>query len=481
MYGARQFGIRVPSARVPWCGSLLQLMSRLSKHAIALFRVHLHSLPGALATADDLACTVVQDLFLAPLNSVLGRGSIKPAHQQQRVVGPSSFARRFHEKKQDYFDQEVSRRHCTVEVDDVGQVRLRDLASTNGTWLRRSSRARRWSSLAVGRSYRLEPGNRVRLGENSRYAYEYLGLSSDAYIRVRLCSSDNLSLIDLNQWEWKLLSESAGIWSTRDHCDERGRPYHGSPHFDVQLSRSETGSMLARVEFEPSRLNGSGLVHMQASGHQLHGAELESVTANSDTQERELASEEYKVIYELALPGPDKELTSGTGFRVFLETRSLCLESELDQDGWPQTAKFRFAAKQQNLRLPSLELHFRAAKGDEDGSKSFRHAFVRALFVQRLQDMKCGTQSEDSGWVDLSTVQELLSQHELTESRFRSSVYRWRNDVQNKLAEAAFRIQLLNITTIAIADEENWTFLEEEQDGATCRFRLAPAICCFKA
>lgn len=455
-------------------------MNPLSKNATALFRVHQQNIRSILSTNEDFECSTVQDLFLVPLNSVVGRGSIIPAHEQQRVVGPSSFAKRFHEKKQDYFDQEASRRHCTVEVDDAGRVRIRDLASTNGTWLRHSSRSRRWSALSVGRSYRLQPGSQVRLGKNSRYVYEYLGLSSDAYIRVRICSSDNLSLIDLDQWNWKLLSESDGVWSTRDHCDERGEPYHGSPHFDVRLFRSQEGSMLARIEFEPSCLKSSCLVHVQSSGHELHGAELESDTINPESQESELGSEEYKVVYELALPGTDRDLTSGAEFRVFLATKTLCLESEIGSEGWPRIARFRFAANQNNMRLPSLELHFRAAKGDEERSKSFRHAFVRALFEQRIQDIESGLQLDEFGWVNVRIVQKLLGQYDLTETRFRSTVYRWRNDVQNKLAEIAFRIQQSNVTTVAIPDEEDWNCVEEEQVGTESRFRFVPEICCNK-
>lgn len=462
-------------------------MHDLAKTATALFRVHQRSLKSRAPGSSDAVSTVVQDLFIAPLNSIIGRGTLKPAHEQQRVVGPSSLTKRFHEKRQDYFDQEVSRRHCSIEVDDEGKVRIRDLASTNGTLILKSSRAQKWITLAAGRSYRLEPGNRVRLGKKSLYEYEYLGLSVDAHIRVRLCSRDNLSLIDMNHWEWKRLLVQDRPWSTRQHCDESGQPYHGAPHFEVRLTRSPQDLLSAEVHFESSHA-ASNYVYQQASGHALHGAELETITITQDPTNRDLLSEEYRVVYELALPGHDSDLTAGTDFRLFLSSNKLQFRNGLDPEGWPQSSSISFGVEPDG---PGVDLHFRAPKSassptgkDTDSThsgRSFRHALVKSLTEQRLQDLQTKATPERMGWVGLTTIHALLDDPSLDERRFRSSVYRWKNDLQKKLAEASQEFQLSNIAAIAIADEETWDFLEESVDeDDKPQFRLRPGITCLQ-
>lgn len=456
-------------------------MNSLADRAIALFRVtRADGEPASPSSALAGREVVVQEHFLVPLNSVMGRGSLLPAHEQQLVRGPTSFGERFHEKQQDYFDQEVSRRHCTIELDPYHRVRVRDLASTNGTWLSRSgpraTTRRQWDALLPGRSYLLRAGYGLRLGANSVHEYTYLGLSYDAHVRLRLCGHEMLDLVDMERWEWHPISLQDSPWSTLDGLGSTQGPLHEGPHFRISVNAAPNRALQAHIEYDTP---GCGPRHfVQTSSSRMYGADLE----NGVTPDLNGQPEDFRAVYELMLPGADEESTSRSLSRAFLEVRRLRMQTQLDPQGWPRTVCIQFEpGPLHKHRASQVMLHFRATKSSRPGAgnhsqRSLRHALVRALLAKRLEDQAQGRLQGAEGWVGIQSILELSDEGRTQPERVRSSIHRWKNELQAKIRQAAEETQRAHPLTVSIGEEESWDFLEECEHLGQSRFRLVPGL-----
>lgn len=182
------------------------------------------------------------------------------------------------------------------------------------------------------------------------------------------------------------------------------------------------------------------------------------------------------------LPGADEESTSRSLSRAFLEVRRLQMRAQFDREGWPKTVCVGFDPQSLcNHRASQVVLHFRATKSSrgEAGNpnqKSLRHALVRALFAKRLADQAQGRVQGAEGWVDIQSILELSDEARAHTDRVRSSIHRWKNELQAKISQAAQATQRVHPLTVSIGEEESWDFLEESETAGLPCFRLVPGL-----
>lgn len=437
---------------------------------------------------------LVQERLIIPCNSIMGRHQLGQSSAGLCLRGPGVGRERFFEKNLDYFDNECSKRHCIIELDETLTPRIRDFSSTNGTWLWRPSASKnaqgRWEQLKVGISYRLELHQRIQLGEQSVYEYEFLGLTPNAHIRVRYCSKANDALIHEHDWEWRAIVPDGTPWSTRQMVDPQGHPLHGSPHFSVQVAITSSGSYRANIEYEPWQgKTTSG--YIQNSGSAIYGAELVEHDEYGD-------SEQYQIGYEVLLPGPSEHVTAlnasnpRTIPQIFLRSENLSIKVELDSEGWTIKALL-FLTRFAELAHQSTEIAFHRARKrrapstrfspDEldadqyysEQPKSLRHAILCALVKQRLQDQDNATR--DPGWISLRQVVGLTDSKELSQREFKNSATTWRIEIAKVLEATAVEVQRRLNQLVGIPQEQDWkSFVEFDTETDNLQLRLHPGI-----
>lgn len=465
----------------------------LDKTHCAVFRVV--SLEVQRANPEDMGTPghgVIQERLILPLNSIMGRSQLGQAGAGLGLHAPGVAHSNFFVKKLDFFDNKFcSKLHCFIEVDEYNQVRIRDNSSTNGTWL--LSRDQNWVRLEPGSSHALEIQQKIRLGgANSQYEYEYLGLSPHAHIRVRYCSKSNDTLIQGHHWEWMRIPMNGTVWSTRNLQSIDGLALHGGPHFDVQITRAEDGTLRASVGYDaiPNRVPRTFL---QKRGSTVYGAELEGHDEDGD-------SEIYQVGYELLLPGEVEDaITPILGApiehtrRYFLRSSSLRFHAQIDEEGWTTQARIDFAnldpigVFSTNIKFyrvhqntPPKEERLTRAEVVEDGfysstPKTIRQAMTCALIERRLRDQR--HQEQEPGWVTPEEIVGLTEFRTLDNAKFLRSFKKWRSDLRDQLSNRAIEIQRGLPKYISIPAEQDWLdFVELVDEQDALKIRLHPEI-----
>lgn len=436
---------------------------------------------------------VIQEQVIIPLNAMMGRHQLGQANAGLAVDAPGIAISNYFVQSVDYFDNVYcSGLHCFVEVDHKGQIRIRDNNSTNGTWLLASSKS--WQRLPAGRSHRLEMGQRIRLGgQNSKYEYEYMGLSSHAHIRIRHCSKNNDALIDTHHWEWMKIPADGQVWSTRELRNPAGVPLHGGPHFEVCVTRNSNGLLQAQIDYERVG-NRLPLRFIQTEGSSIYGAELWGL-------DEDWESENYQVGYELLLPGEIRGMITPIvgkeverSCRHFAYTESLRFDAQLDEEGWASHAhivltslamlgyygteiKFygvrNIAAANQPARLTPAEIPPNGMYSKT--AKSIRQAITCGLIELRRRDQECPDQAP--GWMIPDDIVGLTQFRELSAEKFLSNFKKWRSDIRDQLLMTSTNAQGTLPKYIAIPYEQDWlNFVELETRGETIQVRLHPKI-----
>lgn len=471
-------------------------MHNPSRTQSAVFRVVSRTLLNS--TPQDCSETqngVVQERLVIPLNEVMGRYQLGQSSAGLCLRAPGVGREFFFEKKLDYFDRECSKRHCVIEMDDRGKVRVRDLSSRNGTWLRRSPGISNrpldgWEQLRVGVSYPLELHHRIQLGARSSIEYEFLGLTSDAHIRVRYCSKSNDAMIHEHDWEWIPLPPTGEAWHTSHLKDTQGQPCHGAPHFSVNVRQNDDGYYLATIsydEYQGKQTSG----YTQTTGSKVYGAELVEYEEYGD-------SELYQVGYEVLLPGGDSNETRGYSVpesqtpHFFLRSEYLVMRALVDKEGWTTRATLDFS-EHLGSRRHSTEITFnrRSVRGDDKKrkskvelaehqyysaeAKSLRHAIVCALVERRLQDQQ--NPHVDPTWLTSDAIIGLTNFHEISQKDFINNASKWRSDIAKLLEANASEFQRSMGKDIAIPEEQDWkSFVEFNHGPEVFSLRLHPSI-----
>lgn len=441
-------------------------------------------------TADEV---VIQEQVIIPLNAVMGRDRVGQGNSGLGMDAPGIARGNYFIQSVDYFDNVYcSALHCFVEVDHECHIRIRDNNSTNGTWLLSSNRT--WERLPSGRSHLLEMGQRIRLGgKDSKYEYEYLGLSSHAHIRIRHCSKTNDTLIDTHHWEWMKIPADGRVWSTRNLRTESGTRLHGGPHFDVRVTRDENGSLQAQIDYDRVA-NRLPLRFVQQQGSSIYGAELWG-------EDEDWESDNYQVGYELLLPGeipgavtPIVGKEDERSSRYFTETKSLRFDARLDDEGWASHAHIELASlarlgnfiteikfygvqrssnesKPARLTLAELSPNAMYSKA----AKSIRQAITCGLIEQRRRDQK--SPNQDPGWLTPNDIVGLTQYRELSANKFLTNFKKWRSDIRDQLVSTSSGAQRALPKYISTPFEQDWlSFVELEMDGEQPRVRLHPQI-----
>lgn len=443
--------------------------------------------------SDEPEQVVIQEQVIIPLNAMMGLNQLGQSNAGLGIDAPGIASGNFFIQSVDYFDNVYcSALHCFVEVDHEGLIRIRDNNSTNGTWLYSSDRG--WHRLPAGRSHLLEMGQRIRLGgKNSKYEYEYLGLSSHAHIRIRHCSKSNDTLIDTHHWEWMKIPADGRVWSTRELRNQAGVPLHGGPHFDVCVTRDSNGSLQAQIDYDRVA-NRLPLRFIQTEGAGIYGAEL------WDLQE-DCEAENYQVGYELLLPGAipgavtpivGKEVERSS--RYFAHTTSLRFDAQVDDEGWASHAHVVLASLAklgyygteikfygvQNRARASLPARLTPAELPPNGmysktAKSIRQAIICGLLELRRRDQE--SPNQEPSWLTPSDIVGLTQYRELSDEKFLSNFKKWRSDIRDQLLTTSAVAQGTLPKYIAIPYEQDWlNFVELETQGQKIRARLHPKI-----
>lgn len=471
--------------------------AQVSAHThCAVFRVYSRTVRDSAPLDQDTPEEgIVQERVLIPLNAVMGRHQLGQSSGGLCLRGPGVGRECFYEKQLDYFDRECSKRHCIIELDDEGQPRIRDFSSTNGTWLWRSlastsSRGGSWERLSAGLSYPLLPGQRIQLGHRSNYEYEFVGLSSDAHIRIRYCAKTHDDLIHEHDWEWISIPPDASLWSSRDLKNSKGELLHQGPHLKVRVEAGTTPGYLAHIEYEGAQQQ-SKPGYTQTSGSQIYGAELIEHEEFGD-------SELYQVGYELLLPGRGGQKTALNGDtsidsrQIFLRSRYLRLRADFDEEGWATRARLDFA-EFLTAGPYSTDLTFNAVRNSGSSNerytpqelavgqyysarpKSLRHAIVCALIQKRLDDQRLRVQ--DPGWISQFEVIGLTESKEISGKEFQNNASKWRNDISKLLLANATELQRNLNQLVAIPQEQDWkSFVEFRGSKDDLSLRLHPGI-----
>lgn len=476
--------------------SRLRPMHNLSRSHSAVFRVISRSLRDS--TPEDCADDqhgVIQERLIIPLNGIMGRYQLGQASAGLCLRAPGVGRECFYEKQLDYFDRECSKRHCVIELDDQGQTRIRDLSSTNGTWLWRAPRAGRqklgqWEELQVGVSYPLELHQRIQIGDRSDFEYEFLGLTENAQIRIRYCAKNNDAIVHEHDWEWIPLSPNGKPWHTSELKDAKGQPLHGAPHFSVRIHQRDCGSYLAEIEYD-SYQGKRAPGYTQETGSKVYGAELVEHDEYGD-------SELYQVGYELLLPGNSGFETVGHGGpstdtpHFFLRSQFLVMRALVDEEGWTTKASLHFSEYLTSQRHSTAITFYRTSAKDDANNrlskdelspgqyysekpKSIRQAIVCALVERRLRDQS--TRAQDPGWLTRDDIIGLTKFKELSQKDFSNNASKWRSDIAKFLETNAIEFQRSLNKLVAIPEEQDWkSFVEFKGTPQDLSLRLHPGI-----
>lgn len=472
------------------------MSSELDRRArSAVFRIHIQpaqAKPAARPSETTSGTDVVplrQERLVIPLNRVMGRNQLDQPSSSLSVYGPGEGGEElFIVPTLDYFDRLASRQHCMIELDEQGQVRVRDLGSTYGTFLQRdsSATAKEWIRLAPGVSYLLLPGQRLRLGEGSVAEYEYTGVTSDVHIRLRYWSRDISFPLECTPFEWTALPSHQGEWSSAKMLGEGDAPLHDPPHLTVR-TELRGGVPVASVELEATSETEPKRT-AQYSGSMIHGADL-------DTSGEPDLVQHFRAGYELLLPGPSsKETGMGMIEHTFLRPERLRFHAVLDVRNWISFLSVGFA----HLHTPHSYQTCLGSKGDgaydisslppldpAQVSQICRHEGVKALSIskaiavalveRRRLDLQQGP-SKEPGWISKDQV-IALRRSDLSEEKFQNNFTKWRSDVAKKLKTAAAGLRETRAKTCAIPEEADWIrFVETKDDGDCMSIRFVPTV-----
>lgn len=430
-----------------------------------------------------------QERLVIPLNRIMGRNQLEQPSSSLPVYGPGEGGDAlFVVPTLDYFDRLASREHCMIELDEDGEVRVRDLGSTYGTFLQRHEKmsADQWLGLSPGVSYVLVPGQRLRLGQDSVVEYEYTGISSDIHIRLRYWSRDISFPLESSPFEWTAISADGGSWSSASVLGETGPTLHDAPHLTVRCElRGKVP--VATVELEATEVSPSTRT-VQVSGSSMHGADL-------DTSGEPDVVHHFRAGYELLLPGPSrKETGMGMIAHTFLQPSHLRFHAVLDARNWlsfvsvgyahvhtPNNyrtgVEFKGDGSYDTTALAELEYAAVDEIRREDGIKvpSLSKAIVVALIERRRLDRTQGG-AQEAGWVTREHVVELRGQ-EVSEDQFQNNFTKWRSELAKKLKISAAAFRQTRAKSFAIPEEADWIkFAESKVVDDRMFIRLSPTI-----
>lgn len=476
----------------------MSIDERIDKRACcALFRINTQPSSSQPAKREahpittDGSGAVRQERLVIPLNRIMGRNQLEQPRASLPIYSPGEGGDElFVAPTLDYFDNRASREHCMIELDEGQNVCVRDLGSSYGTLLCRDQgqgKDLRWDLLTPGVSYGLKAGYRLRLGVESSVEYEYVGTTPDIHIRLRYWSRDIVFPLECTPFEWVSIPTDGGQWSSAQILGEGGQPLHDGPHLTVRTSLGEVWPV-ARVELEATEVSAQKDT-VQLSGSMIHGADL-------DTSGEPDVLHNFRVGYELLLPGPSSKAT-GLGFvnHTFLSPQRLKFHAVLDAQGWlsfvavgyahvqtPESyrtpVEFKGDRSYDTSSLPVSEPHTVseiARRGDDAKKPSLSKAIVVALLEQRRLDLLAGAGAE-AGWVSRQAVARVLGE-EFSEEKFQNNFTKWRSELSKKLKITASSFRETRSKTCGIPEEVDWTkFAESRTEEGRLFVRLCPMI-----
>lgn len=426
----------------------------------AVFRV-INTSPRPEASKASL----VQEELIVPLGSIAGRAPHIVYAGDALLRAPGAGEDIYFAKNRDFYHDKISRSHFTVDLDDHGQPRIRDLGSAHGTSML-SGGSDGEVPLTPGFSYLLEKRNRIQLAGDRERSYEFVGLRVGAYIRLSRCLYNNPDLQDSQYWEWMQI-QPGQRWHSGEIVDAHGAQLHADGNFQVSVEPGEDmrGNRVYRALVDyPASGGRPRRIFEQGPGSRLYATDYGVLSDNPKV-------EGYRAAYQLMIPGESDVKTKGSTLR-FLRPNYLQVLAKIDRQGWPREVLIGFNFFERKP-VHQARLVFNAANGGVASGKSWRHALVRALIEARRNDVRAF--GVEHAWINEEHVKKYLSKN--VSAGFSNNVTKWKSDITKMVCEGVRDYQAMSPKNLALPNEVDWSdIVEVDTSGPERRLRFNVGI-----